>query len=292
MPMQTDVKYEGSHINHQLSAEEGEQLQVSSSASALESKHISQKCGHCGKTFSRLSNLSRHVKVSHTGKRFLCLVCERNFTSKEGLVHHVRITHEKLRCDVCFQVFDSILAKDSHECPGKQKSVFSVCCSICNKTFSCQSNLNKHKQVAHFGRMFTCATCFKVLRSKESMVEHNRSAHGQFLCTKCSNAFFSEEAFVQHVAEKHHFLISIDMANTKRETTGERNLFKTMRKHYPVSCDRCGKLFSTKSNVTKHIRVIHDKEMRNCQQCPDEYLHDKELHRLSTTIPNQLRTFK
>ena len=215
-------------------------------------------CSICRKVFTKVSNLNRHEKVSHKGMRYLCDRCDHMFTCKSALKRHMRITHEGLRCDVCYSIFVSPEQMVVHSCLGKRVDTKTAQCSECGKSFSCLSNLNKHRRVTHLGITYPCSVCAKRLRSQESVVEHCRTAHGVYAFTKCGE---NEESFV------FPFL--------KGKST------------QPVCCGHCSKFFSSSSNLTKHIRVVHNNERWSCGQCDQRFTCNALLLRHQQTVHSQ-----
>ena len=64
-------------------------------------------CSTCSKSFTQMTNLTRHVKTTHLGKTFKYQECDRSFTRMDALIHHGQ-QHQQLvthRCDKCLKEF-------------------------------------------------------------------------------------------------------------------------------------------------------------------------------------------
>ena len=64
----------------------------------IHEKIKSSKCDPCGKSFSRMSTLTKHVKVVHDNiKAYKCDSCDRSFGASTHLNLHVKNVHENLK---------------------------------------------------------------------------------------------------------------------------------------------------------------------------------------------------
>jgi hypothetical protein len=56
----------------------------------------SKSCSQCGKLFSNIGNLNKHINDKHVGFRYPCKVegCSKNFSRKAYLLKHVRARHK------------------------------------------------------------------------------------------------------------------------------------------------------------------------------------------------------
>ncbi|KAA8498842.1 PR domain zinc finger protein 16 [Porphyridium purpureum] len=103
-----------------------------------------QRCGECGRGFSRPSELRQHLRSDHKRARtHECKHCGKVFTQSSHLLTHVRSVHE-LRADFV--------------------------CASCHRKFGVRSNLNKHvrRMQGRCSRGETCPTSFFVAASISS----------------------------------------------------------------------------------------------------------------------------
>lgn len=51
------------------------------------------RCDICNKSYSKKSNLNAHIAVMHKGRRFICMICEEDQTTKASYVRHMKRKH-------------------------------------------------------------------------------------------------------------------------------------------------------------------------------------------------------
>ncbi|VDM33029.1 unnamed protein product [Hydatigera taeniaeformis] len=80
-------------------------------------------------------------------------------------------------------------------------------CSECQKSFSRNSDLQKHIDAVHKGlRPYECATCQKRFSQKSSLKRHREAVHEgikAFQCSHCSARFSYDVHLKRHIRAKH-----------------------------------------------------------------------------------------
>nr|XP_046267275.1 PR domain zinc finger protein 15 isoform X2 [Scatophagus argus] len=243
---------------------------------AREHKRV-YRCSLCNKVFQNSSNLNRHIR-SHGDKLFKCDECDKLFSRKESLKQHISYKHSKnmpdqeykYKCNTCEKSFRLENALKFHNCrtgriislffhfqkflftalPGHILSDFTHSiffsspddktfqCDICSRFFSTNSNLSKHKK-KHGEKLYSCEICNKMFYRKDVMQEHHRR-HG--------------------VGPKH-------MKREELEANGEEG---TKYRKEPSPCPICGKVFSCRSNMNKHLLTHGDKKY-TCEICARKF---------------------
>ncbi|NXA35747.1 PRD15 protein, partial [Eudromia elegans] len=202
-----------------------------------EHKRVYQ-CSICSKIFQNSSNLSRHIR-SHGDKLFKCEECSKLFSRKESLKQHVSYKHSRnevdseyrYKCTTCEKAFRIESALEFHNCRTDDKTFQ---CEMCFRFFSTNSNLSKHKK-KHGDKKFACEICNKMFYRKDVMLDHQRRHLEGVRRVK-------REEF-EHSAE--------NMVRYKKEPSG---------------CPVCGKVFSCRSNMNKHLLTHGDKKY-TCEIC-------------------------
>ncbi|XP_017286595.1 PR domain zinc finger protein 15 [Kryptolebias marmoratus] len=204
---------------------------------AREHKRV-YRCSLCSKVFQNSSNLNRHIR-SHGDKLFKCDECDKLFSRKESLKQHISYKHSKnmpdqdykYKCNTCDKSFRLENALKFHNCRTDDKTFQ---CDICSRFFSTNSNLSKHKK-KHGEKLYSCEICNKMFYRKDVMQEHHR----------------------------RHSVGPKQMKKEELEANGEEG---TKYRKEPSPCPICGKVFSCRSNMNKHLLTHGDKKY-TCEIC-------------------------
>lgn len=80
-------------------------------------------------------------------------------------------------------------------------------CDQCDKMFSKQSSLARHKYEHSGARPFTCDECPKAFKHKHHLTEHKRLHSGEkpFQCKKCAKRFSHSGSYSQHMNHRYKY---------------------------------------------------------------------------------------
>ncbi|KAK7498947.1 hypothetical protein BaRGS_00009756 [Batillaria attramentaria] len=153
-----------SGVDNGLAGQEGSQAQPVSKP---------HQCLECGKTFTRLDHLNRHMKTQKA---------------------HVHKFIEELG--------------DSN---GDKSDMYPHQCQDCGKSFTRSDHLNRHRR-SHIGsRRCKCAQCGQWLPSRPARNQHMWESHGMqlFECGQCAWGFTKASYLTRHLREKHSDAVSV-----------------------------------------------------------------------------------
>ncbi|CAH0697662.1 unnamed protein product [Spodoptera exigua] len=134
---------------------------------------LALRCSECGRAFSHINSLRRHLR-SHTGERnFLCNVCGKALSSRDHLKFHIRI-HTGYKPNVC---------------------------KTCGKGFVKKCNLTLHERVHSGEKPHVCSHCGKAFSQRSTLVIHERYHSGArpYVCALCGRGFVAKGLLSMHL---------------------------------------------------------------------------------------------
>ena len=131
-------------------------------------------CESCGKSYSKLSGLKKHIKIVHEGQRnHKCEHCGKSFSQLSHLRRHRRNIHS------------AFYEKSFTESEPTKKPILSTYeeesrnenneCDFCGKFFTRPDHLKKHR-VIHTGE-HKCNSCGKSFTQAGALERHMKNIH-------------------------------------------------------------------------------------------------------------------
>ncbi|CAF0998384.1 unnamed protein product [Adineta ricciae] len=107
---------------------------------------------------------------------------------------------------LCGQLMDSDLTRKRKSWKNHIQGEM-YACDMCDKRFSKQSSLARHKYEHSGVRPFVCDVCTKAFKHKHHLAEHRRLHTGEkpFQCTKCFKRFSHSGSFSQHMNHRYKY---------------------------------------------------------------------------------------
>eukprot|EP00079_Xenopus_tropicalis_P038888 XP_017952659.1 PREDICTED: zinc finger protein 420-like [Xenopus tropicalis] len=188
-------------------------------------------CPECGKRFTHLCDLKRHLKIHSGVKLHSCSDCGRRFTHRSHLVVHQR-THTGERpfaCSECGKCFADHSALNVHHRIHTGTKPYG--CPECHKRFTHRSQLSAHQRVHTGERTHSCSECGKWFSRMAHLRRHQRTHTGEkpYFCSECGKSFMHGSDLKRH-----------------------QNIHTGVK---PFLCPECGQCFSYRTQLTVHQKI-------------------------------------
>ena len=151
------------------------------------------------------------------------------------------------KCSYCRKPFTHLAKLKEHvkNCYMKKHP-----CNECDLKFATESKLERHVNECHLQiKEFECKDCDKSFARKDKLADHVEAVHQKkqkYLCSKCGKGFYHKFNMTRHV-------ITCKKRGKKKE---------------PRECPECDRVFTFKSELKRHIEVVHLKiKSHKCEQC-------------------------
>ncbi|XP_075976572.1 uncharacterized protein LOC142976881 [Anticarsia gemmatalis] len=164
-------------------------------------------------------------------------------------------------------------------------------CNKCNKTFLVEKKFLKHLQSHDLP--LQCNVCQKSYKSQACLDKHLAKHSKDQTCGLCNQHFESNSLLLDHVLIEHASS-KVKVENEAQETmlqcpdcdltfSKQRSLSMHMRRHKNKNnkkefiCDTCGKVFSMKHQLKRHVVLHSEEKPYSCSKCSKSYARKDQL---------------
>uniref|UniRef100_A0A182VQ67 Transcription factor grauzone n=1 Tax=Anopheles minimus TaxID=112268 RepID=A0A182VQ67_9DIPT len=226
-----------------------------------------------------------------------CEICSASLESFRSVQNHYREVHNAIGFVRCC---DKQYFNRSYLVDHIGAHLGSIRCEICQKSYKTKRYLQQHMIESHSraeDKPFKCTQCH-MSYSKEHLLRAHRQMHVKQQCKICQKVLSNHNSLKVHISQVH----SGD-GNQICATCGK--MFRTklaMERHIKLhhqpqlidweQCGQCEKWFDCKPNLRKHIRLIHDQSgLHPCDECTHQSITRRALVQHKNHIHKQKQIF-
>ena len=238
--------------NHMCVTEDGRKMRIKilkrGGEIHIEPGSRSFVCPDCGRNYSSISNLNKHM-ITHGDKKEECPICQKRFHLKVSLKEHMAV-HDNSgtrQCPHCGKMMKSRNSIYNHIQQFHAQVIKVHPCQECNKTFLQKGNLKKHMLLHSSERRFKCLECGRSFKYPEQLKRHEHwHREGlRYQCELCENRFLMEADLRKHTRNVHSGIV--------------------------YKCKYCHVDCSSWSSMIRHLRKLHG-DIEEWQEDPSDFI--------------------
>ena len=228
-------------------------------------KQFKVSCKMCEQTFARGRDLERHKSKAHPEEVSLpyqCSICLKILRSNESLKYHEMQNHREYvaQCGTCSRKFSTKKNYEMHMLQAscdRSKRKRDKQCDQCDMRFRRKHDLDCHIEARHSDKQYQCELCPKVVKSYRRLKYHKMEQHSEekHVCATCHYRFVRKESLEAHTQA------GVCVSRTERQKESKRN------GDFKCTIDDCGKKYSTKTHLKRHIMTHTNERPHQCEDC-------------------------
>ncbi|XP_045783367.1 zinc finger protein 567-like isoform X2 [Maniola jurtina] len=248
-------------------------------------KNMDHRCNvHIRKLYeAKRRDLSKKVKDGG----IKCSECDTTVADREAMAEHwAAHPVALLRCHFC-----GILSKSrnnmNYHIDARHSIIYS--CTLCNVDFRALPEYHRHDRSLH--KTLFCDYCGKKFQQKSGIERHIRNHHLPAICYICKfefkrKSYLSEHMLLMHqikkerkkpIVEELAYCVECNL-QFPSEYFYKRHLRSAVahhrRKREKVPCPDCGKIFSRKSYMDNHYKLVHVRKSQHyCEVCDKHFIN-------------------
>ncbi|KAI3366181.1 hypothetical protein L3Q82_010011 [Scortum barcoo] len=230
-------------------------------------------CFQCNAVFKTKAELLFHQRSHRARPVYQCShKCDKVFESaKDRDAHRLQHRLPELTCTVCEQTFSSqtqlLRHLQTHSVEGAEPCYN---CRFCDQSFSGVTQLRIHQRT-HTFRSYQCDQCSKTYGSLTGLHSHraSHSTESRFLCPQCGKRFKTRDGLEGHL-RTHTGERPYRCPYCPKDFTALAGLNVHVRRHTgerPYVCTVCGKGWPSGGDLQKHMRTHTGERPYVCQDC-------------------------
>ncbi|XP_069364602.1 PR domain zinc finger protein 5-like isoform X2 [Maniola hyperantus] len=220
-----------------------------------------------------------------------CSECDMTVEEGEAMAEHWD-AHPMalLRCHFCGNL-SKYKNNMNYHIDARHSIIYS--CTLCNVDFRALPEYHRHDRSLH--KTLFCDYCGKKFQQKSGIERHIRNHHLPAVCYICKfefkrKSYLSEHMLLMHqikkerkkpIVEELAYCVECDL-QFPSEYFYKRHLRSAVAHHRrireKVPCPDCGKIFSRKSYMDNHYKLVHVRKSEHyCELCDKHYINGYAL---------------